>query len=42
MESDGGRGIFLMRTFMDEVRYNSIGNAVALVKRAASSGPARY
>jgi CheY-like chemotaxis protein/anti-sigma regulatory factor (Ser/Thr protein kinase) len=27
-----GRGILLMRTFMDEVRYNETGNAVTLVK----------
>jgi anti-sigma regulatory factor (Ser/Thr protein kinase) len=29
-----GRGIFLVRTFMDEVRYNDKGNEVTLVKRA--------
>lgn len=27
-----GRGILLMRAFMDEVNYNSIGNGVTLVK----------
>ncbi len=28
-----GRGVLLMRTFMDEVSYNAIGNEVTLVKR---------
>ena len=28
-----GRGIFLMRTFLDEVRYNDAGNEVTLLKR---------
>ena len=27
-----GRGVLLMRTFMDEVRYNAAGNRVTLVK----------
>jgi len=31
-----GRGIMLMRTFMDEVKYNAKGNAVTLIKRAES------
>lgn len=29
----GGRGILLMRTFMDEVRFNEKGNEVTLIKR---------
>jgi serine/threonine-protein kinase RsbW len=29
----GGRGIFLMRQLMDEVRYNASGNSVTLVLR---------
>lgn len=29
----GGRGIFLMRELMDEVRFNEVGNAVTLVLR---------
>ncbi|MBM81448.1 MAG: response regulator receiver protein [Planctomycetaceae bacterium] len=29
-----GRGLLLMHTFMDEVRFNESGNAVTLVKRA--------
>lgn len=32
LERPSGRGVLFMRTFMDEVRYNSIGNAVTLVK----------
>jgi CheY-like chemotaxis protein len=28
-----GRGLFLIRTFMDEVRHNSAGNEITLVKR---------
>ena len=28
-----GRGIFLMKTFMDDVRYNDAGNQVTLLKR---------
>lgn len=28
-----GRGIFLMKTFLDEVRYNDAGNRVTLLKR---------
>lgn len=32
-----GRGIFLMRTFLDDVRYNDAGNEVTLVKRRAAA-----
>ena len=32
LEQVSGRGVFLMRTFMDEVRYNATGNEVVLVK----------
>ena len=28
-----GRGVLLMRTFMDEVQYNEVGNQVTLTKR---------
>ena len=28
-----GRGVMLMRTFMDEVSFNEVGNEVTLVKR---------
>jgi CheY-like chemotaxis protein/anti-sigma regulatory factor (Ser/Thr protein kinase) len=33
LERPSGRGVLFMRTFMDEVRYNSTGNIVTLVKR---------
>jgi CheY-like chemotaxis protein len=33
-EEDTGRGIVLMRTIMDEIRYNDDGNEVTLIKRA--------
>jgi anti-sigma regulatory factor (Ser/Thr protein kinase) len=36
-DADGatGRGIMLMRSVMDEVRYNAAGNEVTLIKRRA-------
>lgn len=33
LEKASGRGVMLMRTFMDEVLYNETGNEVTLVKR---------
>ncbi len=33
IEKASGRGIFLMRAFMDEVLYNEAGNGVVLIKR---------
>lgn len=33
LERPSGRGVLLMRTFMDEVKYNTTGNRVTLVKR---------
>ena len=33
LERPTGRGIFLMKTFLDEVRYNATGNQVTLLKR---------
>jgi anti-sigma regulatory factor (Ser/Thr protein kinase) len=33
LEKVSGRGIFLIRTFMDEVRFNATGNEVTLTKR---------
>lgn len=33
LERPSGRGLLLMRTFMDEVRYNDRGNEVTLIKR---------
>ncbi|MEX0700912.1 MAG: response regulator [Planctomycetales bacterium] len=35
LERPCGRGLLLMRTFMDEVRYNDRGNEVTLIKRKA-------
>lgn len=35
LESQSGRGLMLMQTFMDEVSFNDVGNEVTLVKRAA-------
>lgn len=31
IERTGGRGLFLMRKLMDEVRFNEVGNSVTLV-----------
>jgi CheY-like chemotaxis protein/anti-sigma regulatory factor (Ser/Thr protein kinase) len=36
LEHPSGRGVFLMRTFMDEIAYNDVGNEVTLVKRRQS------
>lgn len=33
LERPSGRGLLLMRAFMDEVRYNATGNRVTMVKR---------
>lgn len=33
LERPTGRGIFLMKTFVDDVRYNATGNQVTLLKR---------
>lgn len=33
LERPCGRGVMLMRTFIDEVRFNDVGNQVTLVKR---------
>ncbi len=35
LERPCGRGLLLMQTFMDEVRFNQIGNEVSLIKRRA-------
>jgi len=34
LEKPSGRGLLLMQTFMDEVKYNPAGNQVTLVKRS--------
>ena len=36
LDKVSGRGVLLMRTFMDEVSYNSTGNEVTMTKRRAS------
>ena len=33
LEKASGRGLLLMRTFMDSVEYNSAGNEVTMIKR---------
>ncbi len=33
LEKEGGRGLVLMRAFMDEVAYNELGNEVTMIKR---------
>lgn len=33
LERDGGRGLVLMRNFMDEVTFNDVGNEVTMLKR---------
>jgi CheY-like chemotaxis protein len=35
-----GRGLFLIRSFMDEVRHNAAGNEITLVKRRRAGAPA--
>ncbi len=40
LDKASGRGVFLIRTFMDEVRYNDRGNQVTLVKRKKAGPPA--
>jgi CheY-like chemotaxis protein/anti-sigma regulatory factor (Ser/Thr protein kinase) len=40
IERLSGRGLLLMRTFMDELRYNDRGNEVTLIKRTAAAAPA--
>ncbi|MCL4192271.1 MAG: ATP-binding protein [Thermoguttaceae bacterium] len=40
LEKVSGRGVLLMRTFMDDVRYNPSGNIVTLVKRRDPNAPA--
>ena len=40
LEKGHGRGLLLMRTFMDEVNFNSAGNEVTLIKLAQAASPA--
>jgi anti-sigma regulatory factor (Ser/Thr protein kinase) len=39
MEKPSGRGLLLMRTFMDDVAFNERGNQVTLVKRRTNPAP---
>ncbi|HXT58569.1 MAG TPA: response regulator [Pirellulales bacterium] len=39
---EGGRGLVLMRTFMDEVSYNAAGNEVTMVKRRTGGENGRH
>lgn len=39
LEKPSGRGLLLMQTFMDEVRFNECGNQVTLIKRRAAPKP---
>jgi len=38
LERVSGRGLLLMRTFMDEVTFNASGNQVTMIKRCKSAG----
>lgn len=38
LEREEGRGLMLIRTFMDEVTHNDVGNEITMVKRKVSSG----
>ena len=37
--ANSGRGLLLIRTFMDEVYHNESGNEITLIKRAEGVGP---
>jgi hypothetical protein len=39
LERIGGRGLMLIRTFMDEVEHNERGNRISLRKRYSAVGP---
>src|SRR5262245_4091654 len=41
LEKVSGRGLLLMRTFMDEVTFNKSGNQVTMIKRCGAAGEAR-
>ena len=36
MDGEAGRGLVLMRTFMDDVAFNEVGNEVTLIKRRSA------
>jgi anti-sigma regulatory factor (Ser/Thr protein kinase) len=35
LETPSGRGLLLMRTFMDDVKYNATGNRCTMIKLAS-------
>ena len=39
LDKPGGRGIFLMKSLMDEVRFNEEGNSVTLILRLEGENP---
>ncbi len=39
LEKPSGRGLYLIMTFMDEVRHNESGNCITMVKRIDAAGP---
>lgn len=39
LEGEKGRGLWLMRTFMDELTFNATGNTVTMVKRCDAARP---
>jgi anti-sigma regulatory factor (Ser/Thr protein kinase) len=39
LEQNSGRGLVLMKNFMDEVTYNRAGRELTLVKRAERDEP---
>jgi len=41
LERPSGRGVMLMRVYMDEVEFNDRGNAVRMVKRNTRGAPCR-
>jgi anti-sigma regulatory factor (Ser/Thr protein kinase) len=40
LEKVSGRGLLLMRTFMDDVQFNDTGNQVTMTKRCGAGLPA--
>jgi CheY-like chemotaxis protein/anti-sigma regulatory factor (Ser/Thr protein kinase) len=38
LDRRSGRGLFLIRTFMDEVRHNDVGNEITMIKRREGPG----
>ena len=41
LERPSGRGVLLMKTFMDEVNYNDVGNQVEMIKRRTLGTPSK-